>query len=61
MKLNLLNQFYQGQAPVAHTYKPSYSGDGDQEDGSSRPAWGKKKKKKKKARPYPNTWAGMAE
>jgi hypothetical protein len=25
--------------PVAHVYNPSYSGDRDQEDQSSRPAW----------------------
>jgi hypothetical protein len=29
------------QAPVAHACNPSYSGDRDQEDCGSRPAWAK--------------------
>jgi hypothetical protein len=32
------NQDPTGQAPVAHTYNPSYSGE-NQEDHSSKPAW----------------------
>jgi hypothetical protein len=28
-----------GQAPVAHTCNPNYSGDRDPEDCSSKPAW----------------------
>jgi hypothetical protein len=29
-----------GQAPAAHAYNPSYSGDRDQKDRGSKPAWG---------------------
>jgi hypothetical protein len=32
-------QLYLCQVPVAHTYNPGYSGNRDQEDLGSKPAW----------------------
>jgi hypothetical protein len=49
-----------GQVPAAHVCNPSYSEGRDQEDGSSKQAWGKYF-----MRPYlekkPNTKKGLAE
>jgi hypothetical protein len=49
------------QAPVAHTYDPSYSGGSDQEDHSLRLAWASNLWDSVSKKPFTNKGCGVAQ